>query len=239
MNWFRNSLTGSDNPRLPAVIRGMRYWLAIPISASALILVFTTQGHGPLPCSAAVASTPGTMLACLPDAAAGATAFPSQALRRVDSLNLKAKGLPPNMELSVFMTELQVGRAGSLDYIGELQTNSDGRGAMRVDAVANDAVSGSSPDMEGRKVRRNLDRVVLRLSASVVGDLCFAPAIGQNPFSDGADEREDAPEFLRDVSHGSIASITTVLISDSRSSDDNVSLFHTLHWRFIKCVSTF
>ena len=148
------------------------------IIAVALIPVFTAQGQGPRHHNDYRAS-------------------PSH---RVETLNLRAKGLRPNAVFTVFLS-------GSTSYIGELETNDEGRAALRV---------GSFPN-----AGQNLKHTVLRLSNPVVDDVCFTPA------------------HVGEIASGRTPSIATILTGESVPMDDNAFLFHTIHWRFIKCATTF
>jgi hypothetical protein len=129
---------------------------------------------------------------------------------RFETLKLKAKGLLPNTTFSVFL---------AADFLGEIATNADGRGSLRAAAV-----------VEGNSLRNNPNPAVLRFASPAADDVCFTPVYGE----------DEATAFLRrNVLHRRSASATTTLITDSRSTNDDASIFHIINWRFIKCVSTF
>jgi hypothetical protein len=76
---------------------------------------------------------------CLPDAAAHVKVFPKEDIRGVDTLDLKAEGLPANTTFAVFLTQLPVAPFGAVEYIGDFTTNAAGRGSLRVDAIIEEA----------------------------------------------------------------------------------------------------
>jgi hypothetical protein len=59
----------------------------------------------------------------------------------VDTLDLKAEGLPPKTSFAVFLTELPEAPFGAAQYIGDFTTNAAGRGSLRVDAIVEEAFS--------------------------------------------------------------------------------------------------
>ena len=76
---------------------------------------------------------------CLTNAVAKVTVFPKEDTRGVDTLELRAHGLPPNTTFAVFLTELPVPPFGAVQYIADFTTNAAGRGHVRVDAIINEA----------------------------------------------------------------------------------------------------
>src|SRR5262245_15695947 len=99
------------------------------------------------------------MAACLPNAQARVLILEKEDERGVDTLDLKAKGLPPNTDFAVFLTELPVAPFGAVQYIGDFTTNADGRGSVRVDAIIDEAFS-SSVDANNNRSHTNLNHVV-------------------------------------------------------------------------------
>jgi len=73
------------------------------------------------------------------NAAASVAVFPREDVRGVDTLDLHAEGLRPNTTFAVFLTEMPVPPFGAVQYIGDFTTNAAGRGAVRVDAIINEA----------------------------------------------------------------------------------------------------
>jgi len=76
---------------------------------------------------------------CQQDASAHVKVFPKEDVRGVDTLDLKASGLPANTTFAVFLTELPVAPFGAVEYIGDFTTNAAGRGSLRVDAIIEEA----------------------------------------------------------------------------------------------------
>jgi hypothetical protein len=76
---------------------------------------------------------------CLANAVAKVTVFPKEETRGVDTLELRAHGLPPNTTFAVFLTELPVPPFGAVQYVADFTTNAAGRGHVRVDAIINEA----------------------------------------------------------------------------------------------------
>jgi hypothetical protein len=140
------------------------------------------------------------------------TALRREDLHRIDTLKLKVKGFQPNTAFAVFL---------AADYLGEIATNTDGRGSMRAHAVVDSAFSGTG-DMESK--------AVLRIVNPSGDEACFTPV-------KGLAERDAL--FRRDVSSSSTASVAMTLITDAQSPGDDASIFHTISWRSNKCVSTF
>jgi len=102
------------------------------------------------------------------------------------------------------------------DYLGEITANADGRGSMR----ANAAFSGTPGDP---------GRAVLLFANPSGDDLCFTPVKGL---------AERNALLQRNVPPSRAASVATTFITEAISMND-ASLFHTINWRSISCVSTF
>ena len=75
----------------------------------------------------------------MPNPAANVTVFPREDIRGVDTLDLHASGLRANTTFAVFLTERPVPPFGAVQYIGDFTTNAAGRGALRVDAIIDEA----------------------------------------------------------------------------------------------------
>jgi len=103
------------------------------------------------------------------------TVLPREDSRGVDTLDLKAEGLPSHTEFSVFLTESAVS-VGAVQYIGDFTTNAAGRGSMRVDTIVGDAFS--STVVNGARVRSELNHIVMWFSDPDADNFCFAPATG-------------------------------------------------------------
>jgi hypothetical protein len=122
-------------------------------------------------------------LNCLPHASAAVAILPKEDSRGVDTLDLKAEGLPPHTTFAVFLTELPESPFGAAQYIGDFTTNAAGRGSVRVDAVIEEAFS--TTVVNGARVRKELNHVVLWFADPSADDFCFAPAVGPVTGFDG------------------------------------------------------
>ena len=150
---------------------------------SALVIVFTgalipilaAKAEGPEPFRFSLVPASTTIESCLPNATAAVTVLPKEDSRGVDTLDLKAEGLPPHTEFSVFLTESAVS-VGAAQYIGDFTTNAEGRGSMRVDTIVDDAFS--STVVNGARVRSELNHIVMWFSDPDADNFCFAPATG-------------------------------------------------------------
>src|SRR5262249_62217052 len=76
---------------------------------------------------------------CLANAVAKVTVFPKEETRGVDTLELRAHGLPPNTTFAVFLTELPVPPFGAVQYIADFTTNASGRANVHIEPIINDA----------------------------------------------------------------------------------------------------
>jgi hypothetical protein len=125
-----------------------------------------------------------TSTTCFQDASATVTVLPKEEIRGVDTMELNAKGLPPDTSFTVFLTELATIPFGASEYIAEFTTNSAGRGSVRVDAVIDEAFAfdGSTG------IRKNLNHVVVWFADPKDDDVCFGPGGGPRTPFDGDGE---------------------------------------------------
>jgi hypothetical protein len=84
------------------------------------------------------------------------------------------------------LTELPDAPFGAVEYIGEFTTNAEGRGSLRVDSVIEDAFS--STVVNGARVRKDLNHVVMWFADASADDFCFAPQTGPVTPFDGDGE---------------------------------------------------
>lgn len=229
MNRFQSSLTNANDARQLADNRGKKYWLAVPIVVAALVLIFTAQAQSP---------PSDTVLACSPNATARLTALRSQDVHRVGTLKLKAKGLLPNTDFTVFLSEGADASFTAANYLGEMTTNADGRGSMHADALI-DAAFSNARNAESKPARKDLNQPVLRFTNSTGADVCFTPVIQPSSLFRGDGQAEGKALFLTNGSPGRTASVATTLIREPLSMDGDASLIQTMNWRFMKCFSAF
>ena len=118
----------------------------------------------------------GTIANCIPNGRAEVTVFPKEEINGTDTLQLKASGLVPNIEVTVFLTELAAPPFGAVEYIGDFKTNAAGEGSFRANTIVNEAFA--SVTVGGTRVRTDLNHVVLWFADPADDDVCFAPNSG-------------------------------------------------------------
>ncbi|HKP11850.1 MAG TPA: hypothetical protein VJZ91_07050 [Blastocatellia bacterium] len=103
-----------------------------------------------------------------------------------DTLTLTARGLRPNATFAIFLTELPVAPFGAVQFLAKLETNAKGKGSVEVNAIIEHAFV--SQVVNGQRVRKDLDHVVLWFADPADADACFAPgAAPVTPFdADGS-----------------------------------------------------
>ena len=178
MKGLKNFLSQATSVKEHAANFLRRYALVLAVlfaGASAGIVTVQAQ-EGPAPFRFSLVPASDTIATCLPNAAATVTVLPKEESRGVDTLDLKAEGLPRNTTFSVFLTELPGSPFGAAQYIGEFTTNAAGRGSVRVDATIEEAFA--STVVNGVRVRQELNHIVLWFADPSADDFCFAPATG-------------------------------------------------------------
>jgi hypothetical protein len=160
--------------------RFKRLLSAVPILVilTGLVFTFPARAQSAEPFRFYLAATSTT---CFPDASATVTVLPNEEDRGVDTLHLKAEGLPPQTSFTVFLTELAEFPFGASEYIAEFTTNKAGRGSVRVEAVIEEAFA-----FDGNtKVRKELNHVVVWFADPKDDDVCFGPGGGPTTPFDG------------------------------------------------------
>ena len=159
----------------------MRYRLAAPIAIIGLMLILTAQAQNSAPLSFSLTPASNAVGNCLPDATARVTVFPKEDIRGVDTLDLKAEGLPPHTTFAVFLTERPTGNVGAVQYIGDFTTNAAGKGSLRVDAIIEEAFSSTLAENNSDRVRKELNHVVIWFADPAADDFCPGTG-GTTPF---------------------------------------------------------
>ena len=89
---------------------------------------------------------PTTPFATLPSVLAGAqgsvVVVPGP---RTDKMQIHLEGLPPNLDLVVFLTELPLAPFGLVEYIADMKTDEEGEAEVEVKALVFDAFAFSLP----------------------------------------------------------------------------------------------
>jgi hypothetical protein len=175
MTAFRKILSASPivKPRVRTVTRKWR--LAVPAAVVAMAALVSVHAQEPVtPNTFELGLASDAAAGCLPDATARVTVFPREERTGTDTIDFKASGLAPNTPYAVFLTELPVPPFGAVEYIGDFTTNPTGRGSLRVDAIVNEAFS--STVVNGVRVRKELNHVVIWVADPAVDDACAGPA---------------------------------------------------------------
>ena len=120
---------------------------------------------------------------CFPDAKAKVTILLRADEVGTDTFTLTAKRFRPNTTFAVFLTELPVAPFGAVQYIGDLSTNAGGKGSVQVNAIIEEAFV--SQVINGQRVRKDLNHVVLWFADPADAGDCFAPAAVPNTPFDG------------------------------------------------------
>jgi hypothetical protein len=180
MNRFRKLAT--NNVEQAARKHLKRYWLAVPIAIIGLMFVLSAYAQDREPLSFSLVPASDAIKGCLPNATARVTFFPKEEIRGVDTLDLKAEGLPANTTFALFLTELPVAPFGAVQYIGDFTTNAAGRGSVRVDAIIEEAFAFNN--ITGTRV--DLNHIVFWFADPAADELCV-PGSGPTHF-DGDNE---------------------------------------------------
>ena len=120
---------------------------------------------------------------CLPDARGQVTVLHREEKRGVDTLLLRASGLPANTEFTVFLTEFDAFTTppfGASVYIGDFTTNGHGKGSLRVDTIIEEAFASTRDGEPPTRKRHDLDKVVLWFADPNDAPACFG--FFQTPF---------------------------------------------------------
>jgi hypothetical protein len=176
MNTFKRFHSSKNGEKLKTTGRMARLIIPVPAVLFALTLIFTARAQNHAPAIFDLTPPAGAVANCLPNAVARVLVFPKEQRLGVDSLDLKAEGLPANTTFNVFLTQLPGAPFGAVEYIGNFDTNSDGRGSLRVDTIVNDAFA--STVVAGVRVRNDLNHVVIWFADPAADDFCFAPGTG-------------------------------------------------------------
>ncbi|HJQ70873.1 MAG TPA: hypothetical protein VKA70_18000 [Blastocatellia bacterium] len=120
---------------------------------------------------------------CFPDARAKVTILLRADEAGTDTFTLTAKRFRPDTTFAVFLTELPAAPFGAVEYLGDLTTNAGGRGSLQVNAIIEEAFV--SQAINGQRVRKDLNHVVLWFADPADAGECFAPAAVPNTPFDG------------------------------------------------------
>ena len=111
---------------------------------------------------------------CFPNATAKVTVLLTADEVGTDTFMLSVKRFRPNTTFAVFLTELPVAPFGSVQYLADLTTNNHGKGSVEVKTLIEKAFS--SQGVNGQRVRKELNHVVLWFSEPADANECFGVA---------------------------------------------------------------
>jgi hypothetical protein len=118
---------------------------------------------------------------CFPNATAKVIVLLKEDEVGTDTFILSAKGLRPRTTFAVFLTELPAPPFGATQYIADLTTNGKGKGSVEVKTLIEEAFV--SQVIDGQRVRKDLNHVVLWFADPADANECFAPgAVPVTPF---------------------------------------------------------
>jgi hypothetical protein len=177
LNTFTNHLFGASSATPCAANFAKRRWLVVPLVVIGVMFGVTAHAQDNAPRSFTLTQASNAVANCLPNATATVNFFPREDVRGVDTLDLKAEGLPAGTTFAVFLTELPGAPFGAVQYIGEFTTNGAGRGSMRVDAIIEEAFAFNNTT----GVRRDLNHVVIWFADPQADEFCV-PGSGPTPF---------------------------------------------------------
>jgi hypothetical protein len=131
---------------------------------------------------------------CLANASAKITVWEARGRQGVETLLLRARGLPANATFVVFLTEQPVPPFGAAQYIADFTTNPAGNGHVRANAIISDAFSTTLVDDDCDaetapvRVRTELNHVVFWFADPAVDDVCLGAGAGSVTPFDGDGE---------------------------------------------------
>jgi hypothetical protein len=131
--------------------------------------------------------TPSTpqLAACMPDAQLDVTVRLTTERHGFDVFEIRAHGLPPDRDFTVFLLELAGSPFGAAEYIGDFSTNAHGAAHNTFKLIVQEAFS--STLVNGNRVRVDLNQVGAWFADPAGDDFCLGPNSPVTPF-DGDNE---------------------------------------------------
>jgi hypothetical protein len=132
------------------------------------------------------ASTP-QLAACMPHARVRVTDYSTTERLGFDRLKVRARGLAPNRDYTVFLLEQARAPFGAAQYLGDITADKHGRASNEFHAIIDEAFS--STIVNGQRVRVDLNQVGMWFADPADDDFCSATpgTTGVTPF-DGDNE---------------------------------------------------
>ena len=127
------------------------------------------------------------LAACMPHARVKVTVKSTTDELGFDIFKVRARGLPPNTDFTVFLLETAGAPFGAAEYIGDVTSNKHGVGSNTFHLIVDEAFS--STLVNGQRTRVELNRVGMWFADQADDDFCpAAPGVnGVTPF-DGDNE---------------------------------------------------
>jgi hypothetical protein len=127
------------------------------------------------------------LAACMPHAKVKVTDVSTTEQLGFDKLKVRARGLAPDRDYTVFLLETAASPFGAAEYLGDITTNKNGNASNEFHAIIDEAFS--STIVNGQRVRVDLNQVGMWFADPADDDFCAAaPGIdGVTPF-DGDNE---------------------------------------------------
>jgi hypothetical protein len=117
------------------------------------------------------ASTP-QLAACMPHASVKITDISAVDELGFDKLKVRARGLAPNRDYTVFLLETAGAPFGAAEYIGDITTNKRGNADNTFKAIVDEAFA--STIVNGQRVRVDLNQVGMWFADPADDDFCPA-----------------------------------------------------------------
>jgi hypothetical protein len=127
------------------------------------------------------------LAACMPHARVKVTVKSTTEQLGFDKFKVRARGLPPNRDYTVFLLETAKAPFGAAEYIGDITSDKHGNASNTFRLIVDEAFS--STLVNGQRVRVDLNQVGMWFADPADDDFCpAAPGTdGVTPF-DGDDE---------------------------------------------------
>lgn len=128
--------------------------------------------------------TPSTpqLAACMPHARVKVTDISTVDQLGFDKLKVRARGLAPDRDYTVFLLQFAASPFGAAEYLGDITTNKDGNADNTFNAIIDEAFS--STIVNGKRVRVDLNQVGMWFADPADDDFCPATpgTTGVTPF---------------------------------------------------------
>lgn len=152
-----------------------------------------TPSAAPTPPAAAAPSvrqhlTPSSaaLAACMPKAKVDVKVELKTDRVGFDDFEVRASGLPPQTDFTVFLLQQADSPFGAAEYIGDITTNARGNARNEFKLIVQEAFSSSV--VNGQRVRTDLNQVGMWFADPAGDDFCFGAGKGAVTPFDGDDE---------------------------------------------------